>query len=387
VDNQPIIKETSPINIGGDIVFKKTKNKKKPRYKIFLNIIFYIIIASLSGAITAKILVDKELAKITIDGNGKSVFLNTKEKREAMSEIANKVSASVVSISKIVYGKNVEIESGAGTIIREDGYIVTNQRIVYKADEIKVKLSNNKVYVGQVVGSDPVLDIAVIKIDEVGLPAVIIGDSSKVKMDDEVISIGNPNANAFQGAISYGVVENANQRISATDRQIRQHVSYNAIRTDIEIFAGNTGGPLCNLNGEMIGINNNILSYTEKATKSGFAIAIEDAKPIIDILMKRGNTLKLGLGIYGDKAIPKNGVDGVSGVYVRDVLKDSEAYKAGIRPTDIITSINDINITEVEDISRVLRTSQEGHIAVCKVWRNGEYESINVKLDYYRMLS
>jgi len=77
----------------------------------------------------------------------------------------------------------------------------------------------------------------------------------------------------------------------------------------------------------------------------------------------------------------------VSGVYVRDVLKDSEAYKAGIRPTDIITSINDINITEVEDISRVLRTSQEGHIAVCKVWRNGEYESINVKLDYYRMLS
>ena len=124
-----------------------------------------------------------------------------------MSEIANKVSASVVSISKIVYGKNVEIESGAGTIIREDGYIVTNQRIVYKADEIKVKLANNKVYVGQVIGSDPVLDIAVIKIDEVGLPAVIIGDSSKVKMDDEVISIGNPNANAFQGVISYGVVE------------------------------------------------------------------------------------------------------------------------------------------------------------------------------------
>jgi serine protease Do len=387
VDNQPIIKETSSMNIGGDIVFKKTKNKKKPRYKIFLNIIFYIIIASFSGAITAKILVDKELAKITIDGNGKSVFLNTKEKREAMSEIANKVSASVVSISKTVYGKNEEIESGAGTIIREDGYIVTNHRIVYRADEIKVKLSNNKVYTGQVVDSDPALDIAVIKIDEVGLPAVIIGDSSKVKTDDEVISIGNPNANAFQGAISYGVVENANQRISAIDKQARQPFSYNAIRTDIEIFAGNTGGPLCNLNGEMIGINNSILSYTEKATKSGFTIAIEDAKPIIDILMKRGNTVNLGLGIYGEKAIPKNDEDGVSGVYIRDVLKDSEAYKAGIRPTDIITHINGTIITEVEDISRILRSSQQGHVAECKIWRNGEYEFINVKLGYYRMLS
>ncbi|WP_461613873.1 S1C family serine protease [Clostridium sp. Marseille-QA1073] len=389
MDNQPSIKEPSTMDVGGDIIFKKTKNKKKIGYKIFINIIFYIIIASLSGAITAKTLVKKEFAKIIEDNNSNknSIVLNTKEKSKAMSDIANKVSASVVSISKIAPGTNIEIESGAGTIIREDGYIVTNQRIVYKADELKVKLSNNKVYTGKVIGSDAVLDIAIIKIDEVGLPAVIIGDSSKVEIGDEVIAIGNPIANAFQGAVSFGEVENQSQRISVTDRQTRQPVGYNAIRTNIEIFSGNTGGPLCNLNGEMIGINNNILSYTEKATKSGFAITIEDAKPIIDALMKKGNTLRLGLGIYGDKAIPKNGVDGVSGVYVKDVLQDSEAYKAGIRPTDIITSINDINITDVGDISRALRTSQEGHIAVCKVWRNGEYQFINVKLAYYRMLS
>ncbi|MCU6190626.1 S1C family serine protease, partial [Enterobacter bugandensis] len=116
---------------------------------------------------------------------------------------------------------------------------------------------NNKVYVGQVVGSDPVLDIAVIKIDEVGLPAVIIGDSSKVKRDDKVITIGSTKANAIQSARSYGIEENANQKNSDTDRQRKQTGTYRAIMTNIEIYTENNREPFCNLNGEIKGTNNN----------------------------------------------------------------------------------------------------------------------------------
>lgn len=378
----------APTPIGGDITFQKTnKNKKKDKYKKIRNVICYILIASLSGAVTSKILVKREIAKVLNSKESRLYLSNDelKEKKDTDNQIGRTIIPSVVSVESIITDENKEIESGAGTIISEDGYIVTNHHVINKAEELKVKLYNNKTYSAQVVGVDAVLDIALLKITAENLRPIKIGNSDEIQKGNTVIAVGSPISNSFSEEYNIGVIENTKERISVMDRQTNQPIGYNAIKTSIKIFPGNSGGPLCNEKGEMIGINNSALNYIEKGKKAGFAITIEDARPIISALMQKENILRLGLGIYGDKAVPKNDSEGVAGVYVKDVIQDSYAYKAGIRPTDIIVSIDNHPIKNVDDMYKVIKGFKKGVIVECKVWKNGHYQLINVQLDYYRM--
>ncbi|GAA0117195.1 S1C family serine protease [Clostridium senegalense] len=376
----------SQIYTSSDIRFQKAKNKKKHIYKKITNMIIYILIASLSGAITSKMVFDYKFENFMNENSLNEEALISPDKKQALQELADMLAKSVVSISKVSSDENSEINSGAGTIISSDGYIVTNQHIINKADDIKVKLYDNKVYYADVIGVDAVLDLAVIKISAEGLTPIAFGDFSKVNNGDEVIAMGNPIATSFKGNYSFGDIKNANQRVSVMDRQTNKPIGYTAIKSSTIISVEDSGSPLCNLKGELIGINNNLLNYSEKGTNESLAISIKESKAIIDVLMKKGDPLKLGLGVSGEKAIAKDKDDGIMGIYVKDVIQDSDAYKVGIRPTDIIMSINNFELKEIEDLNRSIKNCKEGDIVVCKVFKNGQCELINVKLGYYRMI-
>ncbi|MGL4731758.1 MAG: S1C family serine protease [Clostridium sp.] len=376
----------SQIYTSSDIRFQKTKNKKKDLYKKIMNAIIYMLIASLSGAITAKFVFDYKFENFMKQNSLNEQAVISQEKKQALDELANMVEESVVSISKVSDSKNTEVNSGSGTIISADGYIITNQHVINKAEDIKVKLSNNKVYYADVIGVDAVLDLAVIKIGAEGLTPINIGDASKIKNGDEVIAIGNPIATSFKEGYSFGVIENDSQRVSVMDRQTNQPIGYTAIKSSVKISVGDSGSPLCNLKGELIGVNNSLLNYAKENKGTSLAISLKESRSIIEALMRKGDTLKLGLGVSGEEAIPKSQNDGIRGIYVKDVLPYSDAYKAGIRPTDIIVSIDNKEIKTLEDLNRCIKGHKEEDIVACKVLKNGKYEYINVKLGYYRMM-
>ncbi|WP_040330871.1 S1C family serine protease [Clostridium ihumii] len=386
MNNDKSWEDKSSTNIGDDIRFQKAKDKKKEFYDKVKRCIIYVIIASLSGAIAAKFIVDYKFENI----NEKNIKLEQKnvtseEKELAIKELANILEESVVSISKINTQSHEEFNSGAGTIISGDGYIVTNRHVINNADQIKVKLNDNKVYYAEVIGVDAMLDLAVIKIEATNLKAMAINDSYEVNNGDEVLAIGNPIANSFKENYSHGKIENKEQRVSIVDRQSGQPIGYTTIKNTVKILPGDTGTPLCNLRGEFIGINNNALNYSQHLKDESLAISLKESKAVIDALMQKGSSLKLGLGIVGEKAIPKSSSEGITGIYIKDVLKESNAYEAGLRPTDIIVEVNNIQVKEIEDLNRCLKGLKDGELVECKILKKGKYEFVNVRLGYYRM--
>jgi len=263
---------------------------------------------------------------------------------------------------------------GSGFIISEDGYILTNNHVVQGADEIIVTLADNRKFNAKVIGTDPTVDLAVIKIDAKGLPSLPLGDSDKVEVGEWVVAIGNPFG--LSHTVTVGVISAKGRTISAGDRSFE-----NFLQTDAAINPGNSGGPLLNLNGEVIGINTAIIPYAQGI---GFAIPINTAKQILKDLIEFGKVKRGWLGIYLQPMTPSLakgfGLKEAKGVIVARVVPGSPAEKHGLKRGDVILSVDGKEVNSPAELQMAIRSHKAGEKVTLTVWRQGKTVDVSVTL-------
>ncbi|WP_302653417.1 S1C family serine protease [uncultured Clostridium sp.] len=306
---------------------------------------------------------------------------DTKNEALSATEAYNKVApaAVVVSTKSVTQGyfmQTQEVEGiGSGFIINQEGYILTNYHVVKGAQEISVTLSNDVTTTAQIVNYDENQDVAMIKItdESVKIPATVeLGDSDSLQPGEEVIAIGTPLSTELSSTVTKGI-------ISATSRSVavQSGVTMNLIQTDAAINAGNSGGPLVNTKGEVVGINSSKISG-EAVEGIGFSIPINDIKDKIESLSKP--ILNLGISVRTiDEALSKQ-LNMEQGLYVVEVTEFSSAEKAGLKAGDIIVKADGNRITTFDEFKAVKNGKEEGDEISLEVIRNGQSKTINVKL-------
>jgi len=298
-----------------------------------------------------------------------------------VEEIANKISPAVVKIvstTQIIdpfFFQSIPQQGlGSGVIIRSDGLILTNNHVIADATKIEVTLSNGKTYKGEILGTDPTSDLALVKINATDLPAATLGDSSKVKVGEFVIAIGNPYG--LDHTVTLGVISAVERNIDTGDSTM-----YGVIQTDAAINPGNSGGPLVNLKGEVIGINTMIY---QNAQGLGFAVSSNTAKRVIDSILKTGSVKWPYLGVkvttMTQELANAYNIKYTEGAFVADVVVGSPAYIAGIRKYDIITAVNDKAIKTSDDLISTIRNYSPNDKVNITVSRNGKIMNFEVVL-------
>jgi serine protease Do len=268
---------------------------------------------------------------------------------------------------------------GSGFIISQDGYVVTNNHVISGADQITVIFNNGVDEVpAELVGTDPKTDIAVLKIDPeaVEIEPVSWGDSEISRVGDIVLAIGNPLG--LGGTVTSGI-------ISSINRDIGSGPYVDFIQTDAPINRGNSGGPLFNLDGKVIGINSMIISQTGGSVGLGFSIPSSTAKLIVNQIISFGQAKRGWLGVQIQDLTPEFseslGYDSTDGAFVASVQPDSPAAKSNIQAGDIIMEFNGKKISSFKDLPKVVAETPVGSEVVVSVWRNGGLIEITVKID------
>jgi Trypsin-like serine proteases, typically periplasmic, contain C-terminal PDZ domain len=264
---------------------------------------------------------------------------------------------------------------GTGFIISSDGYICTNHHVVQNVDTVTVTVAD-KSYEAEIIGSDAVTDIALLKIKGKGVfKPVYFGNSEDVKVGDFVLAIGNPFG--LDKTFTSGVV-------SGTGRKQLDEMGNSHIQTDAAINQGNSGGPLINLDGEVIGVNRAIYSSTGGNIGIGFAIPVNSAKDTLIELKKYGKVKRgyigVGMSPLTEDIAKKLGLNNNQGVLVGNVIKDGPAAKAGVRPGDVITMIDDKVIAEGSSLVQTINSKKIGTSVKVTVWRNKAKEIITVTI-------
>ncbi len=254
---------------------------------------------------------------------------------------------------------------GSGFIISTDGYILTNAHVVEAADEINVKLNDKREFKAKVIGTDKRTDIALIKIEATGLPAVKFGDPNKLKVGEWVIAIGSPFG--FENSVTAGIV-------SAKGRSLPQENFVPFIQTDAAVNPGNSGGPLFNMRGEVVGINSQIYSRTGGFMGLSFSIPIDVANDIATQLKAGGKVTRGRIGVVIQpvtrELAESFGLSKPSGALVSSVEKGSPAEKAGIEAGDVILKFGGRDVTASEDLPRLVGSSKPGAKAAVVLMRN-----------------
>lgn len=265
-------------------------------------------------------------------------------------------SISVESVSRGMFFDFTDEGAGTGVVIRSDGYIVTNFHVIQGANDIRVTLPTGKTYDATVVGYDIITDLAVLKVDDENLTTITMGDSDALHVGDWVVALGNALALKGGPTVTLGIVS-ARGRTLSTERGDL----YDLIQTDAAINDGNSGGPLINLNGEVIGINTAII---RRAQGIGFAISSSAAQPIIDSLIAHGRVVRPLIGLTGADVTPARanqlGLNVDEGIIVTRMTLDGPAYEGGIRVGDVITKLNDIPTPDMAEFLTLLWTFEIG---------------------------
>ena len=277
-------------------------------------------------------------------------------------------------------GQNRELMEnslGSGVIVDSKGYIVTNNHVIADADQINVVLNDGKRLEARVVGTDPDSDIAVLKVDSNKLPAITVGDSSNLRVGDVVLAIGNP----------FGVGQTVTMGIvSATGRNQLGITNFeNFIQTDAAINPGNSGGALIDAHGRLVGINTAIFSKSGGSQGIGFAIPVDMVRGIMKQLVETGKVSRGWLGLGGQDvtaALAESfGLKDVQGVLVSNVFRGAAADRAGLRPGDVITMIDDNKVTSAFDIVNAIGTKRPGSEVVIRGWRGEQRLEVRATLD------
>jgi serine protease Do len=262
---------------------------------------------------------------------------------------------------------------GSGFIISGDGYVLTNAHVVDSADEITVRLTDKREFKARVIGADKRTDLALIKIDAAGLPAVRFGDPNRLKVGEWVVAIGSPFG--FDNTVTAGIV-------SAKGRSLPQENFVPFIQTDVAINPGNSGGPLFNLRGEVVGINSQIYSRTGGFMGLSFAIPIDVAMDVQSQLRQFGRVNRGRIGVViqevSKELAESFGLSRPSGALINAVEKGGPAEKAGLETGDIILKFDGKAVTSSSELPRIVGNTRPGSKSSMEVWRKGATREITV---------
>lgn len=292
--------------------------------------------------------------------------------------------------------ERVHKTSGTGFLISKDGYILTNKHVISgveaKKASYKVILNSGKEYFGQLIGTDPLNDLAVIRIFDKNLPAVEFGDSDKLQLGSSVIAIGNT-LGRYKDSVTKGIVSGVDRNLVAGDGKGGSESLLNVIQTDAEINQGNSGGPLIDLAGKVVGIN---VAVDEAGTSIGFSIAINDAKPVIDSVLREGRIIRSMLGVrymmLDEKMAKENNLKNSQGAWISSgigsevspIIKGSPAEKAGILAGDIVLEINGIKLDSKNTLLSVGQKFKPGDKIKLKLQRDGKLIEKDVILEEFK---
>ncbi len=271
------------------------------------------------------------------------------------------------------------VASGSGFIFDKQGHIITNNHVVQDADKITVRVVNGREYEATVVGTDPDTDVAVLKIEPSGdLPVAPLGDSDSLKVGQFAIAAGSPRG--LEGSVSFGHIS----ALGRNELDLPGLRFQNFIQTDAAINLGNSGGPLCNVHGEVIGINTAIVFGAQSL---GFAIPINTAKKVVPQLIERGRVVRGYLGVQirnVDDFAEALGLPDSTGAYVEEVQPDTPAQRAGIQSYDVVRKINGKEVKNRDELVRMVSEMEPGSTVNLEVWRNKQPIQVEVKLDEYK---
>ena len=282
---------------------------------------------------------------------------------------------------RIPYSREVQ-GSGSGVIIREDGYIVTNNHVIAGANAIEVTLNNNRTYPARLIGTDPATDVALIKIEESGLPIVPFADSDQLRLGEWVLAIGSPYD--LRSTITAGIVSAKGRSMPKDPNNPNEFRIESFIQTDAAVNPGNSGGALVNKEGKLVGVNTAIISQTGSYAGYSFAVPSNIVKRITDDLMDYGTVHRARLGIVmlpiNDEIANELKLSSVNGVYITDMASDSAAAEAGIKVGDVVVEIGGSKVTGVSSVQELVNNFHPGDRAEVKVIRGGEALSFEVVL-------
>jgi Do/DeqQ family serine protease len=313
-----------------------------------------------------------------------------------LSDVADRAVQASVNISSTQYKRvnpyfqrfygadpvRAETSLGSGVIVSADGYILTNSHVVGDAQaaqaDIKVTLPDNRELTGKLVGIDTISDLAVIKVDAQNLATIPWGDSSKLKVAQWVLAIGNPFA--FSQTVTLGIV-------SAVNRHDPQLASYaDMIQTDAAINPGNSGGALIDSRGELIGINTMIYSETGGYQGIGFAIPANLAREVMDELIQNHEVARGTIGITALRNVDPAraeaaGYGRIKGVLVYNMYRNSSAYRSGVQLEDIITSVNGQEVSDAQQLQRMILDAKVGSTLKINIIRDRRTLTVNVPVE------
>ena len=283
---------------------------------------------------------------------------------------------------------NMPSGMGSGVIISPDGYIISNNHVIAGATKLEVVLSNQKSYVANLVGTDPTTDIALLKIEEKGLPYLNFANSDNAEVGQWVLAVGNPMG--LNSTVTAGIISAKGRSIDLLSQQSRTPIE-SFIQTDAAINPGNSGGALVNPNGELIGINSAISSKTGYYEGYGFAVPANLARKVVEDIKKFGLVQRGFIGVRSidlsdTRAVSqynqqmKTNIKAGQGVYIIEVTAKGGAESAGLRNGDIITKIDNTVVSSYYDLSYAVGSKRPGDQAVVTYLRNGKENSVNVTL-------
>jgi len=364
--------------------------KRESKIKKFFTTFLLMIIVSVSSIYLYKMYNSINInTKEENEKNNNAVRLSVEKEEKHISTTLEDVAKCVVGISKIKSNgdsvlkadatKNLSL--GTGTIVSNNGYIITNWHLVgNKYSSCYVTLEDGKKYNGSVVWSDSDLDLAVVKIKANGLKYLSLGDSDSANLGQEVYAIGNPIGVEFQRTITSGIISGLNRTIKIEEENTLNYME-GLIQTDASINEGNSGGPLINELGEVIGINT---IKIECAEGIGFAVPINIIKPVIENFISTGKFEEAYLGIFAyDQEVIKyleNDLEFDNGIYVVKIMQDGPVAKTNIKTGDIITKVDGNSINRMSELRKYIYQKKPGDNISLSINRNNREYNFDVKL-------
>jgi len=266
--------------------------------------------------------------------------------------------------------------SGSGFIIRQDGYLVTNAHVVDEAERIQIRLADGRRFEGRLVGQDNRVDLALVKIEAKDLPVAALGDSNKLRVGEFVLALGHPFG--LEQTVSFGIVSRKGAPLLVASP------GFDFIQTDAAVNPGNSGGPLVNMAGEVVGIN----SMATRGGTIGFAIPVNLAKSLLPQLAEKGKVewswLGVGIAEISDEEAPKYGLPEGRGVLVRNVVAGQPADRGGVKPDDVVMSVDGATVEGPRDLQRIISGTPVGQTVKLLVMREGKPTELSVTVGPYQ---
>lgn len=399
-DSQEDFRSSQPVEPLSPI---QTKPKKRPVFRAAVSVVLVLALVAGGCALTYSVINSQWQKKAQMDAQAISQMQKkldslqvTPTENLSYSDEAGMMSPKMVyqSNARSVVGISAAVQTvsyagqtrqgtstGSGFIITENGYVVTNYHVIEGATSVTVVIDNDEEYEAEVVGFDALNDVAVLKIDGKDLPAVTLGSSDELSIGDMVVAIGNP-LGSLTATLTVGYVSGKDRQVSTDSKTV-----INMIQTDAAINSGNSGGPLFNMRGEVVGITSAKYSGTTSSGASiegiSFAIPIDDVMGIIGDLRDFGYVTGAYLGVtVQDTDASAAALYGLpTGAYVVSVVDGGSADRAGVQPKDIIIGLGEYEVSNRTELTRFLRKFKAGDTTTITVIRSGERVTMDITLD------